>query len=253
MEGVCDTNIRVADSEERISTTNVAPTVGGCNNEEVLDEYAMTYQQCSTTDTPLLTWLGGGGSGDMEAMDKTLRINGIYPNKESLKETLQLYALHNKFQFKTKTSNPDVIHVICYEEKCKWAVRGVRMNKSDCFEVRRFDNVHRCSIDSRLSGNRQASALIIGKMIKHQYLDASRKPYQPKAIMADLNWKLGVNVNYKKAWRAEEKALTSISGTDKESYMKLPMLCHIIDQENPASIISLNSDSQNNFKNLFMS
>ncbi|CAH9094580.1 unnamed protein product [Cuscuta europaea] len=104
-----------------------------------------------------------------------------------------------------------------------------------------------------MSGNGQANSLINGKLIKHQYLDASRKPYPPKAIMADLNRELGLDLDYKKAWRGKEKALESICGTDIESYMKFPSLCYMIDQTNPGSIISLDTDSKNNFKTLFIS
>ncbi|CAH9051903.1 unnamed protein product, partial [Cuscuta epithymum] len=133
-----------------------------------------------------------GENGSVVGMDTTLRMNGLYPTKELLKETLQLYAIQNKFQFRTKTSHPGVLHVVCIGKKCKWAVRGVRIEGTDSFEVRRFNSVHTCPIDCRMSGNRQATANIIGKLIKHQYMDASRKPYAPKSIMSDLGRQLGL-------------------------------------------------------------
>ncbi|CAH9059250.1 unnamed protein product [Cuscuta epithymum] len=184
-------------------------------NLSIID--ACNYDAIGEGQTPLISWIQDGGNRNIDGMDTTLRINGMYPSKEYLKETLQLYAIHNKFQFKTKTSHPGVIHYVCVGERCKWAVRGVRISDTDCFEVKRFDSVHSCSIDSRLGGNKQATAAIVGKLIKHQYMDASRKPYPPKAIIADLNRELGLHVNYKKAWRAKEKALTSLTGTDFES------------------------------------
>ncbi|CAH9131162.1 unnamed protein product [Cuscuta epithymum] len=84
-------------------------------------------------------------------------------------------------------------------------------------------------------------------------MDASRKPYPPKAIMVDLNREFGVDINYKKAWRGKEKALTSLTGTDFESYQKLPLLCYMIDKTNPDSLISLDTDAEGNFTYLFMS
>ncbi|CAH9085882.1 unnamed protein product, partial [Cuscuta europaea] len=211
------------------------------------------YEDTNEGNRSLLSWVADGVESNVDGMDSTLRLNGIYPTKEHLKETLQLYAIFNKFQFETRTSTPGVLHVVCNGETCKWAVRGVRISGSQCFEVRRFDSVHSCSIDCRMSGNRQASATIIGKLIKHQYMDASGKPYPPKSIISDLNRAFGLNLSYKKAWRGKERALLSLTGTDSESYKKLPMLCYLMDKTNPRSLICLDTDENGHFKRMFMS
>ncbi|CAH9088755.1 unnamed protein product [Cuscuta epithymum] len=249
-----DTWEEVGQSEFNLNDEYPRTDVAMTRNSEVCTGPPSTAGQLTTCSTSsLLSCMDGSRSEILDGMDTTLRINGLYPSKEEFKETLQIYALHNKFEFETKTSNPWVLHVICVDQNCKWAVRGVRIKESDYFQIKRFDNVHSCSIDYRLGANRQATAAVIGKLIKHQYLDASRKPYQPKAIMADLSRELGLNVSYKKAWRGKERALTSISGTNIESYGKLPTLCYMLKKTNPGSLVLLDTDKKGNFKTLFMS
>ncbi|CAH9099435.1 unnamed protein product, partial [Cuscuta europaea] len=67
----------------------------------------------------LLSWVADGGEINVDGMDNTLRSNEIYPTKEHLKETMQLYALYSKFQLQTRTSTQGVLHVVCVDKSCK--------------------------------------------------------------------------------------------------------------------------------------
>ncbi|CAH9068937.1 unnamed protein product [Cuscuta epithymum] len=202
IEPECEKMSMISDAQP-LFTENV------CNGSAPPELLGSTLKMSIISDAqPLCTENVCNGSAPPELLGSTLRIGANYPSKEYFKETLQMYAIEKKFQFVTKTSHPNVLHVVCIDHPaCKWAVRGVKLKETDCFEVRRFDDIHTCSIDHRLSGTRQASAALIGKLVKHEYLNASGKPYQPKSIMSELERKLGVKMNYKKAWRGKECAL----------------------------------------------
>ncbi|CAH9074168.1 unnamed protein product [Cuscuta europaea] len=115
--------------------------------------------------------------------------HAIYNSKYDLNHHLRLYAIDNGFQYQTRTSKKIVLHVVCCDEKCKWAVRGVKLRGVQMFQIRRyvpilsvfyhsecliichifdisanaahmvcrFDSTHTCSMDFRQGKHRQAT------------------------------------------------------------------------------------------------
>ncbi|RAL42495.1 hypothetical protein DM860_011113 [Cuscuta australis] len=67
----------------------------------------------------------------------TLQLDSIYKSKEDLCHHLQMYAVSNRFQYKTKRSNRSVLHIVCIDDRCSWAVRAVSLDKSPLFQIRR--------------------------------------------------------------------------------------------------------------------
>ncbi|CAH9085663.1 unnamed protein product, partial [Cuscuta epithymum] len=127
-----------------------------------------------------------------------IALNSIYRSKKELDFHLKMYAITNFFQYRTKTSCPKVLHVVCVDyPNCKWAVHAVCIDKVSLFQVKRFDSEHTCPIDVRQRNNRQATSRIIAELIKHEYGDPSNKPYPPKSVMLDMHTKYGLP---KKQW-----------------------------------------------------
>ncbi|CAH9104390.1 unnamed protein product, partial [Cuscuta epithymum] len=157
----------------------------------------------------------------------------IYKDKKALDFHLKMYAISNLFQYKTRTSNRKVLHVVCLDDDCIWAVRAVRLGGCQMFQIRRFDSVHICSLDFRQGLHRQATSDIIAELIKSRYADASRKPYAPKDIIADMIHNYGIALPYKKAWNANRKAQQKLMGSDEESYQLLPSLAHVLKEKHP--------------------
>ena len=58
---------------------------------------------------------------------------------------------------------------------------------------------------------------MIGESIRETYQGVGCE-FRPKDIVADIRKQYGIQINYDKAWRARELALSSIRGSPKESY-----------------------------------
>ncbi|CAH9084451.1 unnamed protein product [Cuscuta europaea] len=181
-----------------------------------------------------------------------IALNSIYGSKKELDFHLKMYAITNFFQYRTKTSCPKVLHVGCVDPDCKWAVRGVRIDGVSLFQVKRFDSEHTCPIDVRQRNSRQATSRIIAELVKHEYGDASNKPYPPKSIMLDMKTKYDIYMSYKKAWVAKEMAMELAMGSEKDSYARLPSMCHVLERSNPGSIVSYSCKENGEFINFFM-
>ncbi|GMN38298.1 hypothetical protein TIFTF001_007526 [Ficus carica] len=92
------------------------------------------------------------------------------------------------------------------------------MRGSEMFVVKRFDNVHTCSIEIVQGHHRQAKIWMIGECVKEKYLDPTNTLYRPSEIMRDMQDEFGVSFNYLRAWRGKEAALNRLRGDDAESY-----------------------------------
>ena len=145
----------------------------------------------------------------------TMRVNVIFENKRLLQYHLHLDAMTKHYQFKVKRSTSALLHVTCIEnEGCPWQLRATRMRDSEFFVVKRYDDVHTCSIEIVQGHHRQAKSWMIGECVKRKYLDPTNTSYKPREIMREF----GVSFNYLRAWRGKEAALTSLRGDDAESY-----------------------------------
>ncbi|GMN22184.1 hypothetical protein TIFTF001_040199 [Ficus carica] len=149
----------------------------------------------------------------------TMRINCIFENKKLLQYHLHHDAMSKHYQFKVKRSNSTLLHVICIDnEGCQWQLRATRMRGSEMFVVKRFDDVHTCSIEIVQGHHRQAKSWMIGECVKAKYLDPTNTLYRPAEIMRDMQDEFGVSFNYLRAWRGKEAALNRLRGDDAESY-----------------------------------
>ena len=87
--------------------------------------------------------------------------------------------------------------------------------------------------------------------MKPKFVDHKRK-YASADIRKDVKIDLGVDVNYKKAWRAREKALKALRGTPAASYAKLPAYLYMMDITYPGSHIRMKKSTNNEFLYLFV-
>ncbi|RAL41585.1 hypothetical protein DM860_013119 [Cuscuta australis] len=167
----------------------------------------------------------------------TLQVDSIYKSKQDLYHHLQMYAVSNSFQYKTKRSNRTVLHVVCVDARCSWAVRAVSLDNSPLFQIRRFDSYHSCPVDFREGDHRQATSTFLADLVLHCYVEATRKQYPPNDIWDDMRREFGIAMSYRKALLVKQKALKKLYGSDEESYQLLPSLCYMLEIKNPGSSI----------------
>ncbi|GMN57924.1 hypothetical protein TIFTF001_027032 [Ficus carica] len=86
-----------------------------------------------------------------------------------------------------KRSNSTLLHVICIDiKKYPWQLRATKMRGSELFVVKRYDDVHTCSIEIVQGHHRQAKSWMIGECVKAKYLDPTNTSYRPREIMRDM-------------------------------------------------------------------
>ncbi|GMN70941.1 hypothetical protein TIFTF001_052592 [Ficus carica] len=236
--------LNVADATRHSNEKSFAPSIGA---HSIINNIRSQSDNIPSSDS---------FSGPVVVTDFTLitmHINCIFENKKLLQYHLHHDAMTKHYQFKVKKSNSTLLHVICIDnEGCPWQLRATRMRGSEFFVVKRYDDVHTCSIEIVQGHHRQAKSLMIGECVKTKYLDPTNTSYRPRKIMRDMQAEFGVSFNYLRAWRGKEATLTSLKGDDTESYKCPPVWAEMVKRKNLGSDIHIETDSENCFKYFYM-
>ncbi|TXG52386.1 hypothetical protein EZV62_021555 [Acer yangbiense] len=182
-------------------------------------------------------------SGEVAPRPVTMRIEvgEVFPSKQQLQSQLGRYCLANQCQIRVFKSDTTRYQVRCIVEGCNWRMRAFKVQNSDHFQIRKFDNQHTCSTEARFSHQRQASARVIGEHIQEKLHD--HRLYKPKEIINDMQREFGISCNYHKGYRARHIALEEVQGTPVESYSILPSYLYMLEQTNPGTITDFHTDS----------
>ncbi|GMN25489.1 hypothetical protein TIFTF001_050380 [Ficus carica] len=202
--------LNVADTARDSNKKSIAPSIGA-------------HSIIKTSRTGSVNVISSDSfSGSAVAVDFTLitiRINCIFDNKKLLQYHLHHDAMSKHYQFKVKRSNSTLLNMICIDnERCPWQLHATRMKSSELFVVKRYNDVHTCSIEIVQGHHHQAKSWMIGECVKAKYLDSTNTSYKPREIMRDMHDEFGVSFSYLRAWRGKEAALTNLRGDDAASY-----------------------------------
>ncbi|XP_022880686.1 uncharacterized protein LOC111397956 [Olea europaea var. sylvestris] len=175
----------------------------------------------------------------------------IFFTKKELYSRIRLLSLREKFQFQVSRSSLKMLNVVCADDNCKWMLRASSVKQSAIFMIRKFNNVHTCSIDYRCNAHRHATSSVITEQIMGK-LDNTYRSYDPTSIARDMEREFGVKISYHQAHREKVTALHMLHDTPGDSFQKLSSYCHILQESNPGTVTHIEIDSRNRFHYLFL-
>ncbi|XP_022860749.1 uncharacterized protein LOC111381223 [Olea europaea var. sylvestris] len=121
-----------------------------------------------------------------------------------------------------------MLTVVCVDDNCKWMLRASTVKQSAIFMIRKFINMHTCSLDFRRHAHRHATSSVIAEHIVGK-LDTPGRSYDPTAIARDMECEFGVKISYNKARRGKFHALTMLHafGASIRGYTQYlrPVIC----------------------------
>ncbi|KAK6158679.1 hypothetical protein DH2020_005993 [Rehmannia glutinosa] len=181
-----------------------------------------------------------------------IQIGNVYNNKDELIKHINSFALKNQFQYKVNKSCNKQYHIKCLDQNCNWHLKASLRTMTTKFIIRKYDNNHTCPLDKRMNESRQATAKMVGHIIKSKYLNNIKTVYTTTDIIRDMKNEHGISLDYIKVWRSKDKALEIIRGRLDESYQKLPVYLYMLEKTNPGLITELVRKDDNIFLFLFM-
>ncbi|GKA55467.1 ribonuclease H-like domain-containing protein [Tanacetum coccineum] len=119
------------------------------------------------------------------------------------------------------------------------------------FQVKKFNDNHTCSKTIISGHHRNATAKLVGFMIKDELSDINRE-IRPKDIMKDMSRRHGLNLTYSQAYRSKNKGLEMLMGSPYKSFQKFPYYCYNLRNVNPGTRTNIKVDEHGRFEMLFI-
>ncbi|KAL3624447.1 hypothetical protein CASFOL_031115 [Castilleja foliolosa] len=181
-----------------------------------------------------------------------LFLNQVFNGRTELAQHLKKIAILKNKEIRTKKCDKSRFVVVCRDEKCPWRVRACPISNSCLWVVKKYNDIHTCSVDLLKHNHRNASYCFVSELIKERYSNPTHV-FPPAAIISEVKKTLHIDINYQKAWKAKEKAINSVMGTPNESFAKLPAYLHRLKEVNPGTITHIESAEDGHFRYCFMS
>ncbi|XP_022872850.1 uncharacterized protein LOC111391817 [Olea europaea var. sylvestris] len=228
-------------------------------DHQTLQNDELNHQQSVPNDNAVDTLIFDVGTAPLDEMfddplhgtNTDLIERQIFFTKKQLYSRIHLLALREKFQFQVSRSSLKMLTIVCADDNCKWMLRASSVKQSAIFMIRKFKNVHTCSIDYRRNAHEHATSSVITKQIMGK-LDNTYASYDPTAIARDMEREFGVKISYHKARRGKVAALHMLHGTPGDSFQKLSSYYHLLRESNPGTVTHIEVDSRNKFHYLFL-
>ncbi|XP_018448738.2 uncharacterized protein LOC108820271 [Raphanus sativus] len=194
-------------------------------------------------------------TGELGDYGVQLEVGMMFTNRDAFKHHIAMFAIANKFSYRSAKSDPTMMVLKCVSSSCPWRLYAIRLKESEIFEVRKLVKVHTCSIEERGGYQSQATAAVIGELMKTKFAGNGIGP-KPSEIKRMMRGDHDVSISYWKAWKSRDMALANGHGTCNDSYKKLPAYLNNLVLANPGSLANLHTEPAgeggNRFKYMFL-
>lgn len=108
--------------------------------------------------------------------------NEVLLSKAELKYRLALISLLKNRELVVKKSDKSRLIAICIDKSnCQWRLRASKINDGDLWIIRKYLNIHTCSLELMHHDHRQAYSKVLAQLIKYRYA-ASPYCYPPRGL-----------------------------------------------------------------------
>nr|XP_025611914.1 uncharacterized protein LOC112705294 [Arachis hypogaea] len=151
--------------------------------------------------------------GVADPEDGEFRIGMEYSSRKSVVAAIRRYTIVRGVDYDVYESEPQTFYAKCkmYGRECDWLIRASLIQKKDCWEIRRYNGRHTCTMGA-ISQD-------------HSKLDSD--------TVADSI------MPYRKAWLAKQKSIAKAFGGWEDSYQALPWWLSVMVQKILGSVVQI--------------
>ena len=178
---------------------------------------------------------------DVDVNDGQIAVGKVFGSKQDCQIALAIYAIKKQFKFTQTRTKVGSFVVECPDKRCDWRVTAHEIRGCGFYEIRKAQLDHICPIEFRQGYKSRATSRVIAAVYKAKFGDPGKAPVArdlQKLLLEDLR----VNASYMKCYRAKDKAILGVRGSDEDAYLKLPEYLHMLKLANPGTIADLETD-----------
>lgn len=188
---------------------------------------------------------------DVDEDDGKIYVGKVFGSKEDCQIALAIYAIKHQFHFKQTRTKVNSFVMECPDEHCDWRVTAHEVRGCEYYEIRKAQLDHLCPYESRMGYKSKAISRVIVSVYKSKFGEPGKGPV-PRELQKLVLEDLRIIASYMKCYRAKEKAVIGIRGTDEDAYSKLPEYLYMLKLANPGTVADIETEADDDGDERFL-
>ncbi|RYR33306.1 hypothetical protein Ahy_A10g047875 [Arachis hypogaea] len=174
--------------------------------------------------------------GVADPEDGKFRIGMEYSSRKSVVAAIRRYTIVRGVDYDVYESEPQTFYAKCkmYGRGCDWLIRASLIRKKDCWEIRRYNGRHTCTMGTISQDNSKLDSDTVADSIMP--LVETDPSIKVKSIIAEVQSRFNYTISYRKAWLAKQKSIAKVFGGWEDSYQALPWWLSVMVQKIRGSV-----------------
>ncbi|RYR09818.1 hypothetical protein Ahy_B05g078241 [Arachis hypogaea] len=179
------------------------------------------------------------GEGNAAAEDGEFSVGMEFGSRESVISAIKSYTISRGVDYTVYESEPQTFYAKCkgYGAGCDWLIRASLIRKKACWEIRRYNGKHTCTMGTISQDHAKLDSDTIADAIRP--LVEADPSIKVKSIIAEVQSKFNYTISYRKAWLAKQKSVAKVFGGWEVSYQTLPVWLKAMTAKMPRSRVQI--------------
>ncbi|QHN94114.1 uncharacterized protein DS421_17g598520 [Arachis hypogaea] len=150
------------------------------------------------------------GEGNVVAEDGEFSVGMEFGSRESVISAIKRYTISRGVDYTVYESEPQTFYTKCKGDGagCDWLIRASLIRKKACWEIRRYNGKHTCTVGTISQDHAKLDSDTIADAIRP--LVESDPSIKVKSVIAEVQFRFNYTVSYCKAWLAKQKAVAKV-------------------------------------------
>ncbi|XP_015955279.1 uncharacterized protein LOC107479687 [Arachis duranensis] len=177
--------------------------------------------------------------GVADAEDGEFRIGMEYSSRKSVVAAIRSFTIARGVDYEVYESEPQTFYAKCkmYGRGCDWLIRASLIRKKGCWEIRRYNGRHTCTIRTISQDHSKLDSDTVADAIRP--LVETDPSIKVKSIIAEVQSRFNYTISYRKAWLAKQKSIANVFGGWEDSYEALPWWLSVMVQKMPSTVVQI--------------
>ncbi|XP_015953842.1 uncharacterized protein LOC107478216 [Arachis duranensis] len=177
--------------------------------------------------------------GIADPEDGEFRIGMEYSSRKSVVAAIRNFTISKGVDYEVYESEPQTFYAKCkmYGHGCDWLIRASLIRKKGCWEIRRYNGRHTCTIGTISQDHSKLDSDTVADAIRP--LVETDPSIKVKSIIAEVQSRFNYTISYRKAWLAKQKSIANVFGGWEDSYQALPWWLSVMVQKMPGSVVQI--------------
>ncbi|XP_025697392.1 uncharacterized protein [Arachis hypogaea] len=177
--------------------------------------------------------------GVVDGEDGEFWIGMEYSSRKSVVAAIRSFTIGKGVDYEVYESEPQTFYAKCkmYGRGCDWLIRASLIRKKGCWEIRRYNGSHTCTIGTISQDHSKLDSDTVANAIRP--LVETDPSIKVKSIIAEVQSRFNYTISYRKAWLAKQKSIANVFGGWEDSYQALPWWLSVMVQKMPGSVVQI--------------